>query len=191
MARTERANIPNREEVADMPAWLKEQHCPHKKKYMAGKRIQPKNLNGKEKLTYIIDETFLAYNSARLREACQLFTDKMLEKDVTIGDAQILAGSTVYLCVEAAHYDEEAFPDPAKFDIDRKPTVLTFGAGPHFCVGAPLARMEARVAISALLDRVPYLRLDPAEPPVFTGGVHGSAMFGPTSLRVRFDQPSS
>lgn len=85
MARTERANIRNREEVADMPAWMKEQHCPNKKKYMSGKRIQPKNLNGKEKLTYIIDECFLAYNSARLKEACQLFTDKMLGKDVTIG----------------------------------------------------------------------------------------------------------
>lgn len=85
MARTERAHIPNREEVADMPEWMKDKHCPHKKKYMAGKRIQPKNLTGKEKLTYIIDECFLAYNSARLKEACQLFTDKMLEKDVTIG----------------------------------------------------------------------------------------------------------
>ncbi len=85
MARTERAHIPNREEVADMPDWMKEKHCPSKKKYMAGKRIQPKNLTGKEKLTYIIDECFLAYNSARLKEACQLFTDKMLEKDVTIG----------------------------------------------------------------------------------------------------------
>jgi deoxyhypusine synthase len=85
MARTERAHIPNREEVADMPDWMKDKHCPSKKKYMAGKRIQPKNLTGKEKLTYIIDECFLAYNSARLKEACQLFTDKMLEKDVTIG----------------------------------------------------------------------------------------------------------
>jgi len=91
MARTERAHIRNREEVADMPAWLKEQQCPHKKKYMAGKRIQPKNLTGKEKLTYIIDECFLAYNSARLKEACQLFTDKMLGKDVTIG--MTLAGA--------------------------------------------------------------------------------------------------
>ena len=50
-----------------MPEWLKEKECPHKKKYMAGKRIMPKNLNGKEKLTYIIDECFLAYNSARLK----------------------------------------------------------------------------------------------------------------------------
>jgi deoxyhypusine synthase len=74
-----------REAVADMPDWMKEKNCPHKKKYMAGKRIQPKNLNGKEKLTYIIDEVFLAYNSARLKEACQLFTDRMLDPDVTIG----------------------------------------------------------------------------------------------------------
>src|SRR6478609_5271885 len=85
MARTERAHIPNREEVADMPEWMKDKHCPSKKKYMAGKRIQPKNLTGKEKLTYIIDECFLAYNSARLKEACQLFTNQMLAPDVTIG----------------------------------------------------------------------------------------------------------
>ena len=52
---------------------------------MAGKRIQPKNLTGKEKLTYIIDEVFLAYNSARLKEACQLFAERMLDPDVTIG----------------------------------------------------------------------------------------------------------
>jgi cytochrome P450 len=114
---------------------------------------------------------------------------RLAERDVTIGDARIPAGSTVYLCVDAAHYDENAFPNPATFDIDRRPSVLTFGAGPHFCVGAPLARMEARTAISALLDRIPYMRLDPAQPPLFTGGVHGSSMSGPTTLRVRFDHP--
>src|SRR2546423_3713046 len=85
MARTERTRIRSREEVSEMPEWLKEKHCPHKKKYMAGKRIHPKNLTGKEKLTYIIDEVFLAYNSARLKEACQLFADRMLAADVTIG----------------------------------------------------------------------------------------------------------
>jgi deoxyhypusine synthase len=52
---------------------------------MAGKRIMPRNLTGKEKLTYIVDEVFLAYNSARLKEACQLFADRMLDADVTIG----------------------------------------------------------------------------------------------------------
>src|SRR5262245_54808393 len=85
MARTERHRIHNREAVADMPDWMKEKNCPHKKKYMSGKRIQPKNLTGKESLEYLVDEVFLAYNSARLKECCQLFVDKMLDPDVTIG----------------------------------------------------------------------------------------------------------
>jgi deoxyhypusine synthase len=85
MARTERAHIRARENLADMADWLKEKECPHKKQYMAGKRILPRNLTGKEKLTYIVDEVFLAYNSARLKEGCQLFTEKMLAPDVTIG----------------------------------------------------------------------------------------------------------
>src|SRR6267378_140145 len=85
MARTERHKIHNREAVAEMPEWMKEKNCPHKKKYMAGKRIQPRNLTGKEKLSYLVDEVFLAYNSARLKEACQLFADRMLDPDVTIG----------------------------------------------------------------------------------------------------------
>src|SRR3954463_7436895 len=83
MARTERIKIRNREAVAEMPEWMKDKHCPHKKKYMAGKRIMPKNLTGKEKLSYVIDEVFLAYNSARLKEACQLFADRMLDAGVT------------------------------------------------------------------------------------------------------------
>src|SRR2546426_8230190 len=85
MARTERSRVQDREEVAEMPAWLKEKRCPHKKQYLSGKRIMPRNLTGKEKLSELVDETFLAYNSARLREGCQLFADKMLASDVTIG----------------------------------------------------------------------------------------------------------
>jgi deoxyhypusine synthase len=85
MARTERTKILSREDVSEMPDWLKEKRCPHKKKYMSGKRIMPKNLTGKEKLVDIVDNAFLAYNSARLKECCQLFTDKMLAPDVTIG----------------------------------------------------------------------------------------------------------
>jgi deoxyhypusine synthase len=85
MARTERPKLQNREEVADMPHWMIEKQCPNKKKYLAGKRILPKSITGKEKLSHIIDETFLAYNGSRLRESCQLFTEKMLQPDVTIG----------------------------------------------------------------------------------------------------------
>src|SRR5437867_3401958 len=85
MARTERHRLHDREAVAEMPDWLKVKNCPHKKQYMAGKRIMPKNLTGKENLSHIVDEVFLAYNSARLKEACQLFADRMLARDVTIG----------------------------------------------------------------------------------------------------------
>src|SRR6266403_323529 len=85
MARTERVRVRSREAVSEMPDWMKEKRCPHKKQYLTGKRIMPKNLTGKETLTEMIDETFLAYNSARLREGCQLFADKMLPPDDTIG----------------------------------------------------------------------------------------------------------
>jgi deoxyhypusine synthase len=85
MARTERTRIRSREDVLDMPDWLKEKRCPHKKRYMSGKRIMPKNLTGRETLVDIMDNAFLAYNSARLKEGCQLFADKMLASDVTIG----------------------------------------------------------------------------------------------------------
>src|SRR6266568_4211885 len=85
MARTERMRVRSREDVSEMPDWLKAKRCPHKKDYMSGQRIMPKNLTGKEKLADLVDETFLAYNSARLKEGCQLFADKMLAADVTIG----------------------------------------------------------------------------------------------------------
>src|SRR5260370_23289665 len=52
---------------------------------MSGPRIMPKNLTGKEKLADMVDNCFLAYNSARLKEVCQLFANKMLDADVTIG----------------------------------------------------------------------------------------------------------
>jgi len=52
---------------------------------MSGKRIMPKNITGKEKLADLVDQTFLAYNSARLKEGCQLFAERMLDPDVTIG----------------------------------------------------------------------------------------------------------
>ena len=85
MARTERTNVRSREDVSEMPDWMKKKRCPHKEQYMAGQRIMPKNLTGKERLADLVDETFLAYNSARLKEGCQLFAGKMLAVDVTIG----------------------------------------------------------------------------------------------------------
>jgi deoxyhypusine synthase len=85
MAKTPRKHRGYREDMSDMPEWMKKKKCPNRDKYLAGRRILPKNLTGKDKLVDIIDKTFLAYNSARLRECCQLFSEKMLDDDVTIG----------------------------------------------------------------------------------------------------------
>lgn len=85
MAKTQKKHVRTREDLSEMPEWLKEKQCPHKRQYMSGKRIMPRNLTGKEKLEFMVDEVFLAYNSARLKEACQLFANKMLAPDVTIG----------------------------------------------------------------------------------------------------------
>src|SRR5688500_3024848 len=54
-------------------------------RYLSGRRIDPRPIEGGETVADLVDETFLAYNAARLREACQLFTRKMLEPDVTVG----------------------------------------------------------------------------------------------------------
>jgi len=74
-----------REDLAELPDWLRKKKCPKKAAYLSGKRIMPKGITGRESLSAMMRETFLAYNAARLREGCQLFTEKMLEHDVTVG----------------------------------------------------------------------------------------------------------
>ncbi|MCX6339599.1 MAG: deoxyhypusine synthase [Candidatus Aureabacteria bacterium] len=81
MKRTHRV----RENHSELPDWLRRKKYPHKSRYLSGKRILPKGITGREKLTALMDEAFLAYNSARLREGCQLFVEKMLRPDVTVG----------------------------------------------------------------------------------------------------------
>ncbi|HUU09347.1 MAG TPA: deoxyhypusine synthase [Phycisphaerae bacterium] len=81
MKRSHRAR-PNRSEVPD---WLRKKKCPNKSRYLSGKRILPPGLTGRESLSRLMAETFLAYNAARLREGCDLYTNRMLEPDVTVG----------------------------------------------------------------------------------------------------------
>lgn len=85
MAKEQKAHHRYREDMTEMPEWLKKKKCPNRDRYLSGKRIMPRNLTGKEKLADIVDEVFLAYNSARLKEGCKLFAEKMLEPNVTIG----------------------------------------------------------------------------------------------------------
>ena len=92
--------------------------------------------------------------------------------DVVIGGRVIPKGRLVVLCLAAANRDPAVFEDPEALRIDREPNPhLAFGSGIHFCVGAPLARLEARIALRALVTRLPGLRLAGGRPswrPSFT-----------------------
>jgi len=74
-----------RKDLTELPDWLRKKKCPRKDAYLSGRRIMPKPITGREKFVDLIDETFLAYNAARLREGCELFVTKMLARDVTVG----------------------------------------------------------------------------------------------------------
>lgn len=81
--------------------------------------------------------------------------------DMTIGDVTVPAGDTMLLLLAAANRDPAAHDRPDVFDPSRGAIRhLGFGKGPHFCLGAPLARLEATVALTALLARFPAARLD-------------------------------
>ena len=80
-----------------------------------------------------------------------------------MGGVEIEAGRRVLIGLGSANRDDVVFADAEEFSLDRGTAIphLTLGLGPHFCVGAALARMEARVALDALLDRLPDLELAP------------------------------
>jgi cytochrome P450 len=105
-------------------------------------------------------------------------------RDCELGGVAIPAGTNVSVSVSAANRDPTRYPDPDRFDPTRKNIAhLTFGGGPHLCLGMHLARMEGTVAIDALLDRLPDLRLDPSAP---APNVVGVAFRSPASLPVEF-----
>ena len=104
--------------------------------------------------------------------------------DCELGGVAIPAGTHVSVSVAAANRDPTRYPDPDRFDPTRRNIAhLTFGGGPHLCRGMHLARMEARVAINALLDRLPDLRLDSNVPAPHVVGV---AFRSPATLPVEF-----
>ncbi len=74
-----------KKDLKQLPDWLRKKKRPHKSHYLSGAKINPPGLDGGEKLVSIIDKTFLAYNAARLREGCRLFTEKMLRRNVVVG----------------------------------------------------------------------------------------------------------
>jgi cytochrome P450 len=86
-------------------------------------------------------------------------------EDVEFGGVRIPRGERLLLFYGSANHDETQFPAPGEFRLDRgpHPAHLSFGHGIHYCLGAPLARLEGRVALELLLERLPDLRLVPGQ----------------------------
>ena len=116
-------------------------------------------------------------------------TDPMFSRyviaDTELGGVEMPAGSVVHIGIGPANRDPSRWDRPDEFDITRKlKPSLGFGQGTHICLGMHVARAEMTVAVSALLDRLPNLRLDPdAEPPRFLGMYERGA----TAIPVLFD----
>jgi cytochrome P450 len=121
--------------------------------------------------------------SLRLEPAAAV-VDRYATSDAELSGARIRAGDPVTVSIAGANRDPAIFPDPDRFDV-RRPNAtrhLAFAHGPHFCLGAHLARLEARIAVATLLDRLPQLRLDDRYPATPRGLVFRK----PTDLRARW-----
>lgn len=88
---------------------------------------------------------------------------RVARTDLELHGVHVREGDRVLLLVGSANRDESVFPEPDRYDLDRDTTKLvSFGSGRHFCMGAPLARLEARVALTELVDRIAEYEVDPA-----------------------------
>ena len=106
-------------------------------------------------------------------------TVRVAQVNVEVDGKQIEKGQSVIMWTGSTNYDEAVFTEPERFDPRRSPNRhLGFGLGPHFCLGAPLARLELRIALSTLLEKLPRLqrdhkeRIDPVDSPFLMGVKH-------------------
>ncbi len=99
-------------------------------------------------------EELLRYDSS-IQVASRIATE-----DLEIGGQKVRKDQEVFLLLGAANRDPEQFPDPDRLDVTRADNGhLAFGGGLHYCLGAPLVRAEAQVALAALVKRLPNLKL--------------------------------
>lgn len=125
----------------------------------------------------------------RFESPVQITTLRAAREPVEIGGVVVPAGAVVLVSLLSVNRDGRQFPDADTFDIGRQGQQhLAFGHGVHFCLGAPLARLEATIAIRALLHRYPELELD--VPATEIGWNPGIAVHGPLALPVRLGRPA-
>jgi cytochrome P450 len=106
-------------------------------------------------------EEMLRYESPVARQP------RLVKQDIALGGQTLRAGQMAFQMLNAANRDPAQFPDPNSFDIHRTPNRhIAFGWGIHFCVGAPLSRVEGQVVFQTILDRLPTMRLGD-QPPVW------------------------
>jgi cytochrome P450 len=118
-------------------------------------------------------------------------TFRVTTESMELAGVEIPAREQVLICLGAANHDPGFFEDPAGLDISREPRPhLGFGHGIHFCLGAPLARLEARVAFGSLLDRFPDLELAVDRRELSWAHGDGLVLRGLDELPVRLGAPN-
>jgi cytochrome P450 len=122
--------------------------------------------------------------SLRLEPAAAV-VDRYATAGTRLGEAWIHPGDQVTVSIAGANRDPAIFGDPDVFDLRRAEAgrQLAFAYGPHFCLGAHLARLEARVAVETVLARLPGLRLDPGH----ASAPRGLVFRKPPDLRAQWD----
>jgi len=113
-----------------------------------------------------------------------VWQDRLTVCEVRLGGEVIAPGQVVRASLLSANHDERRFERPERFDAGRHPNPhVGFGRGIHFCLGAPLARLEARVALTALLRRWSRIALDPEQAVEYAGSDPDGAPVGSTTVR--------
>ena len=118
-------------------------------------------------------------------EPAAAVVDRYATRDVELAGAPVERGDLVTVSITGANRDPAVFAEPDRFDVHRPNAAahLAFARGPHFCLGADLARLETQTVLEALFTRLPGLRLDPARP----SAPRGLVFRKPPALHVLWD----
>ncbi len=116
-----------------------------------------------------------AYNEGLRYDMPTQFLMRLVAKPVEFAGAQMSEGQAIMFLYHSGNHDEREFPDPDRFDILRRPPrIMSFGYGPHSCLGVNVARLEGRICLESLLARFPDYEVDlPASERLLTEFVQG------------------